>query len=150
MSPYWKQKLSRSPAIDEYDLLISCSETAEELGMGDNKDDFEKENEIKKIMLPKRIVSLWCLVLLSLPEHTTGAANIPTKPQSRGCTGTLMCCAPRLRAALTPQPAARVTDVRTCFKSEDENQQGNQDDGILSYHFTPQMPELENIFFLQY
>lgn len=59
----------------------------------------------------------------------------------------LMCCAPRLRAALTPQPAARVTDVRTCFKSEDENQQGNQNDGILSYHFTPQMPELENIFF---
>lgn len=58
MSPYWKQKLSRSPAIDEYDLLISCSEIAEELGMGDNKDDFEKENEIKKIMLPKRIVSL--------------------------------------------------------------------------------------------
>lgn len=78
-------------------------------------------------------------VLLSLPEHTTGTANIPTNPQSRGCTGTLMCCALRHRAALTPQPAALVTDVRTYFISEDENQQGNQNDWILSYHFILQM-----------
>jgi len=37
---------------------MKCSETAEDLGMEDNMDDFEKENEIKKITLSKRIISL--------------------------------------------------------------------------------------------
>lgn len=63
-----------------------------------------------------------------------------------------MCCAARPCAVLTPQPAALVTDVRTYIISKDENQQGNQNDWVLSYHFIPQMPKIENmkIFFLQY
>lgn len=85
-------------------------------------------------------------VLLSLPDCTSGTANIPMNSQNRGGTGTLVCSAPRHCAALTPQPAVLVTDVRTYLISEDGNQLGNQNDGILSYHFIPQMLKLESIF----
>jgi len=86
-------------------------------------------------------------VLLSLPDCTSGSANIPTNPQSRGSTGMLARSALRHCAALTPQPAVLMTDVRTYLISEDGNHQGNQNDRILSYHFIPQILELESTFF---
>lgn len=75
----WRKKLSRAPGIDSYDLLIKCSETDEELGMEDNMDYFENENE-KKILSKG---SSPCDICLAFTPRLHLRSKIPMNPHNK-------------------------------------------------------------------
>lgn len=106
----WRKKLSRAPGIDSYDLLIKCSETDEELGMEDNMDYFENENEKKSFQKDH----LSCFYSQSASQVQDSHESSKQRQHRMKVSP-----APRHSAALTPQPLVLVTDVRICLISED-------------------------------
>lgn len=88
-------------------------------------------------------------VLLSLPDRTSDPTNIPTNPQNRGSTGTLVFSAPRHCAAFTPQPALSwLMSEQTGIRRQKPTGKSEWRDFILP--FCSPNAQIGKYFFLQY
>lgn len=112
----WRRKPRRAQGIDGYDLLIKYSETDEELGMETIWTIWKTRR--KKPIIPSKESSPWDACLAFTPRlHLR--SKIAMNPQNKDSTEMVVCPAPRHSAALTPQPAVLMTDVRICLISGD-------------------------------
>lgn len=84
--------------------------------MEDNMDYLENKKE-KKIIPSKE--SSPCDVYLAFTPRLHLRSKIAMNPQNKDSTEMVVCPAPRHSAALTPQPAVLMTDVRKCLISGD-------------------------------
>lgn len=102
---------------------------------------------LKKIMtffflnLFKKDHLLVLTVLLSLPDCTLGPASIAINPENRGGPGTLVCSAPRHRAALTPQQQySWLTSEHTWYQKIKTNREIR----MMGFYFTILFPKCSN------